>query len=85
MKILETIISLIVLVATTLVICNLSRRANDAAYIVAEKKFTELAIQVFPSATGVDIIQDLNPLPSPNSWLVSNTEETSPTTPQEVL
>jgi DNA mismatch repair protein MutH len=81
MKILEIIIATIVLVATTLMICKMNRgaslmsqdaRANDAAYIVAEKKFTELSIQVFPVAIGVDTAF-VNEAPYIRNWAISDT------------
>ena len=81
MRIIEIIMSLVILVAITLAICSLSRgaslmsqdaRANDAAYIVAEKKFTDLSIQVFPLAIGVDTTY-VNDAPYICNWSISDT------------
>jgi hypothetical protein len=81
MRIIEIIISMVVLVAITLMICSLSRgaslmsqdaRANDAAYIVAEKKFADLSIQVFPLAIGVDTAY-VNDAPYIRNWCISDT------------
>ena len=81
MRIMEILISLIILVSTTLLIGSLSRgaslmsqdaRAHDAAYIVAEKKFTDLSIQVFPLATGMDTTI-VNGAPYVSSWSISDT------------
>lgn len=81
MKILEIILAMVILAITMMVIYSMTRntymmsqdtKAKDTAYLVAEKKFTDLSLEIFPSSIGVDtmVINDASYI---TSWSIMDT------------
>lgn len=80
MKILEIVVGMVLLTMFMAVISSYSRaatlmtqdaRSNDAAYVAAEKKFTELSSKISPATTGKDTVV-IDRRPYVRTWTIAD-------------